>query len=80
MIYAKVKNGQIEQYVSGFKPDGEIVEVPEEVFENLNRYDYKNGSFTPKTVQETVQNKSIERRVSDLEKLVSELMNAKQVE
>lgn len=80
MIYAKVKNGQIEQYASGFKPDGEVVEVPEEVFKTLNRYDYKNGSFTPKTVQETAQNKSIERRVSELEKLVSELISAKQVE
>lgn len=79
MIYAKIKSGQIEQYANGFKPDGEVVEVPEEVFENLNRYDYKNGSFTQKTVQETIQNKSIERRVSDLEKLVSELMDAKQV-
>jgi hypothetical protein len=47
-IYAVIENGHIVQYVRGFMPEGEIIEVPDYIGENFNLYDYADGIWTKK--------------------------------
>lgn len=68
MIYAVIKNGDITQYVTGFKPEGEIVVVPNDVFSSIEEYEFTNGEFIKKPHQEQLPIQTTEQRIAIVEK------------
>jgi hypothetical protein len=70
-----IRDGEVAQFCSGFRPDEGAVEVPDEVIKDPDRFEYMDGRFIQRFETETkTETPTLEGRVSAIEKQLIQLM------
>jgi len=77
---AKIEDGKITGFFIGVTAGKDFIDVPEKVAENPDEFSYKDGKFVERQIPEQLKIKSLEERVSDLEKQVALLADLKLID
>lgn len=77
---AKIEDGKITGYFIGITAGKDFIDVPEKVAANPDEFSYTDGKFVERKPLDQPKMKTLEERVSDLEKQVFLLTNQKLVD